>query len=107
LVVFNVFFQIWEKFMRLSESQQRRFLMQIADNFDRASRQIVGNGKSATYFYFTNSCLRRKKENFWLTEDQPTSPDDCFRRIDSQLRHLIAHRSPPVVSLSLFFSNFS
>ncbi|GAV07610.1 hypothetical protein RvY_17426 [Ramazzottius varieornatus] len=63
--------QIWERFTRMSEESQHRFLMAFANDFDRASRN--SNDDSGKM-----------------------SPEQCYKRIDGQLRRLIAHRSPPV-----------
>ncbi|OQV13097.1 hypothetical protein BV898_12638 [Hypsibius exemplaris] len=63
--------EIWEKFVRMSEGQQRKILLQVAEDFDRACHGLHD-------------------------DEEATSADACFRRIDRQLRHLIAHRSPPV-----------
>ncbi|XP_055351236.1 R3H domain-containing protein 4-like [Paramacrobiotus metropolitanus] len=63
--------QAWDNFTKMSEGAQRKFLMKMAEDFEH------------------------QHENS-LSDELPRTAEECFRRIDRNLRRLVARRSPPV-----------
>lgn len=82
--------------MKLSENDQRRFLLAIAEDLERVSSGGYYDDDGKTHI--CKAVALSFSVLLCFLDDQPKTAEECFRRIDRNLRRLVARRSPPVVS---------